>query len=305
MHAGHHPLAGGVVEDRSLATDRFGHQRLLAESVRAAPHDGRVELDELDVGDGQAGAQRHRDAVAGDRRRVRRRGEDLAVAARRDHDGTGGHDADGGEHAVFVGLADPHADDLALAVVGSARDEVEREGVTHHLDTGADRGFVERSLHLGAGAVAAGVHDAVVAVAALTGERDVGATLLRVERRTQPHEVPDRLRCLGHQLTHDRLVAQPRTRFERVADVVLDRVARVEHAGEPALGPLRGTGGQDVLGDHQHAAHRPHGQRRRQPRCARAEHHDVDVALPRRRRRRQPPRQTHRPSPGRSDRRSG
>ena len=52
-----------------------------------------------------------------------------------------------------------------------ADDEVEGEGPLEHLDAGGDRRFVERALHLGAAAVAAGVDDAAVAVATLAGQR--------------------------------------------------------------------------------------------------------------------------------------
>ena len=65
VDARHHPLAGGVVEDRPLAAHGLADERLLAGGVGAAPHHRRVELHELDVADGEAGAQ-------GDRRRRRR-----------------------------------------------------------------------------------------------------------------------------------------------------------------------------------------------------------------------------------------
>ena len=60
VHAGHHPFAGGVVEDRALAAHGLADQRLLAGGVGAAPQHRRVELDELDVAHRQPGAQRER-----------------------------------------------------------------------------------------------------------------------------------------------------------------------------------------------------------------------------------------------------
>ena len=136
-------------------------------------------------------------------------------------------------------MAIAHAGRLARAVGSRADDEVEGEGAVEHLDAGADRRLVERALHLGAAAVAAGVDDAVVAVPALAGERRarVARRWPGVERRAEAHQVADRLRRLGDELAHDVLVAQPGAGGQRVAHVVLERVARVEHAGEAALGP--------------------------------------------------------------------
>ena len=65
-----------------------------------------------------------------------------------------------------------------------------------------------------------------------------------IEGGTETHEVADRRRRLGDELADDRLVAQPGTGGERVADVVLQRVGRVEHGGQPALGPRRRAGGE-------------------------------------------------------------
>ena len=87
MHAGHHPLAGAVVEDRPLATHRLADERLLAGGVGAAPHHGRMELDELDVADVEARRAARWRPVAGHGRRVRRRREHLAETAGGEHDG--------------------------------------------------------------------------------------------------------------------------------------------------------------------------------------------------------------------------
>ena len=73
VHAGHHPLAGRVVQDRALAAHRLA-DRAPAGPVASGPRHSTVgmELHELDVARRQAGAQRERETVAGDRRRVRR-----------------------------------------------------------------------------------------------------------------------------------------------------------------------------------------------------------------------------------------
>ena len=293
MDTGHHPLAGGVVQDRSLATHGLGHQCLLAGCVRAAPQHGGVELHELDVGDRQSRPQGDRHAVAGHGRRIRRGREHLAVATARDDHGPGGDDAHRHHPAVFVGLPDPDPGGLAGAIGRGPHHQIEREGAPQHVDAGTERRLVERPLDLGPRSIPARVHDPVVAVAALAGEGDVAAVELGVERSTEPHEVADRLRCLLHQLAHDRLVAQAGAGLERVADVAFGGIGGVQHRRQPALRPLRRSCRQDVLGDDQHAAHRPYRERCRQPRRTGSQHHDVDVALPGRCRRRQPPREVH------------
>ena len=171
---------------------------------------------------------------------------------------------------------------LAAAEAVTTEDEVDGEGPFEHLDAGGQRRLVERALHLGTAAVSTGVHDAVVAVAALAGERRVAAARCRrVERRTEALQVADRLGCLGDQLAHDGLVAQPGTGGEGVAHVVVERVRRVEHAGEPTLGPCRRPGTQGSLGDHQHLPDRAGGKGGGESGGSGADHDHVDAALPR------------------------
>ena len=54
VDARHHPFAGGVEQDRSLAANGLRHEGLLTRGVRAAPHHRRMELHELDVAQRQA-----------------------------------------------------------------------------------------------------------------------------------------------------------------------------------------------------------------------------------------------------------
>ena len=68
-----------------------------------------MELHELEVGDGHAGAQGHRDAVAGGEERIRGHREALARATGRDH---GVPRVDGLEHAG--GVPRDHARGAAL-----------------------------------------------------------------------------------------------------------------------------------------------------------------------------------------------
>ena len=223
-------------------------------------------------------AQRDGQAVTGDGGRVRRAREHLAVAAGRDHDGAGGDDADRQDLPLGVDVGDANTRHLRLAGSRTAHHEIERERPAQHLHTGTERRLVERALHLGAALVTTRVDDAAMAVATLAGQRDVAA-LARVERGTEPHQVADRLRRLLDELAHDGFVAQPGAGGERVADVVLERVVRRQHARQATLGPRRAARRQDVLGDDEHAAHRSCREGSGQAGRARAEHDDVDVAL--------------------------
>ncbi len=300
MDTGHDPLTSTVEQHRTLTAHGFRHQGLLPPGLGSAPHHGGVELDELQVADRQSGPERHGDAVAGDRRRVRRRCEHLPVPAACDDHGTGGDRADRRDRSVLIGTGHAYPGDLTFSGDGPAHHQIEGERVVHHVDAGTDRRFVEGALHLCARPITSRVHDAVVAVATFSGEGDVqvetGAGLcgvVGIERGTEAHQVPDRRRCFVDELSDDFFVAQPGTCRQRVSDVVLGRVGGVEHGGKPALGPLCGPGFEHVLGDDEHRPNRSDGQRRRQSGGTGAEHDDVDVALPGGRRRLQSSRQSH------------
>ena len=267
MDTCHHPLAGSVEQDCAFPANGLAHQRLLPTGVGAAPHHRRMELHELHVADRQPGAHRHRRPIAGYGRRIRRGREHLAVATGRQHNRTGSHDTDG--RCRTGGIEHGDADPGCLTVTANRRPDNHVEGVRplEHLDSGGESRLVERSLHLGATAVAARVNDAMVTVPALAAEgRLVAVVGGGVERRPQPHQIADRRRRLGDELAHHRLIAQPGAGRERVADVVLQRVGGVEDGGEPALGPRRGAGRQRSLGDDEGAAHRSRGQARRRVR---------------------------------------
>ena len=98
----HEPHARLVDEEGALAAHGLGDERLLAARALAEPEHGRVELDELEVGEHGAGAQRGGHAVAGRDGRVRRRGVDLAEPTGREHHGAGVRGAD----TVDLALAD-------------------------------------------------------------------------------------------------------------------------------------------------------------------------------------------------------
>ena len=172
-----------------------------------------------------------------------------------------------------------------------AEHEVEGEGPLEHLGARRRRRLVERALHLCPTAVTARVHDPAVAVSTLHRQRGTLALRLRIECRAEAHEVADRRRGLGDELAHDGFVAQPCARRQSVPHVILERVRRGQHGGQPALRPAGRAGVQHVLRDHEDAAHRSHGKCGCQAGGTGTEHDDVDVALPRRRRRGQSSRQ--------------
>ena len=87
---GHERDALLVAQDRAFAAQRLREQRA---RHRRVVQRGRVELHELEVGDRDAGSQRHRDAVAGRQGRVRGDREALPGAAGRDHGVRGAQDA--------------------------------------------------------------------------------------------------------------------------------------------------------------------------------------------------------------------
>jgi hypothetical protein len=291
MHASHHAPTSTVEEDRPLAAHRLADQHLLPGCLRSGPQHGRVELDELDVGDREPGAQGDRHTVAGHRRWVRRRGEHLAPAAAGQHDRPRPHHTDRGDCAGRVEQRHRQAGGLAPADGGSADDEVERERPLEHRRPGRDGSLVERALDLGAAAVTTGVDDPVMAVAALAGERrNHPAGSGRVERRAQAHQITDRPRGRADESSDDGLVTQPGTGRQRVGHVVLDRVGRVEHSRQAALGPGRRTGVERALRDDQDAPVGTRGECRRQPGRTRPDDNHVGLALPRGRRRGQPAR---------------
>ncbi len=81
-------------------------------------------------------------------------------------------------------------------------------------------------------------------------------------------------RILDHEL--DRVAAvQARSGDHRVLDVILERIARVEHRRDAALRPGGRSAGQITLRQHEHAAMIGERDRGGQPRGARADDDDV------------------------------
>ena len=83
MLVDHERDAGVVTQDGAFAAQRLGQQR---PGHRRIVQRRRVELDELEIGAGDARLQREGDAVAGRERRIGRHGEALPGATGREHD---------------------------------------------------------------------------------------------------------------------------------------------------------------------------------------------------------------------------
>jgi hypothetical protein len=239
----HEAHAVRVHEVGALPADRLGDQRLLALRVRAEEEHGRVELHELQIADLGAGAQGERHSVARGHRRVGGRGEDLAHAS-------GGEDHGGrvhGAHAVVLALAhdvQAHARGTPLGV----RQQVQDQRVLDRAQPTRAYRLDERPGDLGAGRVAAGVRDTTAVVAALAGELDA-ALVVGVEVGAGGHEPAYGVGALGDQDAHRLLVAQPRTRDQRVVQVLLGGVALAQRRRDTALRPAGGTVVETCLGD--------------------------------------------------------
>ena len=136
----------------------------------------------------------------------------------------------------------------AAPVVG---EQVEGEGVVPEGDVRAGpRGGDDGPHHFETGRVPQGVDDAAVAVPAFARQRETA--VLDVELRPPGDELLDFGGSGMDHTFHDLAVAQSVAGDERVLDVVLERVLRIEDAREPALRVRTVALGDAVLGDDQH-----------------------------------------------------
>lgn len=241
--AGHEAHAARVDQVGALAADRLRDERLLALGVRAEEQHGRVELDEFEVADLGAGAQRERHAVAGGDGGVGGRREDLAHAAGREDDG-GGVD---GSHAVVLALSHDVQGHTGGASVG-VREEVQDERVLDRAQATRAYRLDEGAGDLGAGGVAARVGDAAAVVAALAGQLQAALFGL-VEVGAGLDQPPYGVGALGDEDADGVLVAQARARHQGVVEVLLGGVALAQGRGYPALGPAGGAVVEAGLGD--------------------------------------------------------
>ena len=276
---GHEPVAGLVDQHGALAAHRLGDQR--ARRARDVER-RRVELHERHVLHHRARPVRHRQPVARRGAGVGRLAVDLAAAARReDHRPRPDH------LQPVLGVVRDRADTLAGAGRLAGRDQVEHEAVFEQADAAVRVDVVEqrRGERL-ARRVAVGVDDAAAAVPALPAELEPAA---RVAVQLQPRldQVVHPGRAVLDHPTHDRLVAEPGPGGHRVGDVLLRVVVRVQHRGDPALGPVRARVLQPALGRDDDLGRRAllhRRERRAAPRHPRADHQHIGEDLRQQRR---------------------
>ena len=129
--------------------------------------------------------------------------------------------------------------------------QVERERVLPGLHVGQRAGALDDGPHhLLAGGVAQGVDDAVVAVAPFAAQGQLAG--LFVEAGSPLDQLADARGRLADDHLDDFAIAQRAAGRERVGDVVLEAVLRVQHAGDAPLGIVAVGLLQAFLGDHQH-----------------------------------------------------
>jgi hypothetical protein len=94
------------------------------------------------------------------------------------------------------------------------------------------------------------MHDPVVAVASLTAERERAIPF--VEPRAPGDQFGDASGGLANDGIDHVLVAQAAAGGERVGDMVVEAVLRIDDAGDASLGPLTRRALQVVFRDHRH-----------------------------------------------------
>ena len=250
MLAEHEPLPVPVDQVSTLAPQRLGDQGLDAgrrRRDRIGRHRQRrgMELDELHISHAGPGPQRRRQPVAGGYLRVGGGGEDLPQPA-------------GGEyHRRRQNRPDPVLTALAHHVQRHSADlpvrtgqQVHHQGVLEQPDprvAAYDR--LQQPLHLGSGGIAAGVHHPVGPVSTLPGEHQ-RSVRVPVELGTEPDQLTQPLRPLGHQHLHRGRMAQAGTGRECVGHMRGQAVGRIEHGRYPALCPPGRPVVHIHLGDH-------------------------------------------------------
>ena len=230
-----------------------------------------MELVELHVRDLGAGPVRHGDAVAGRDVRIRRVEVDLPRPAGREHGRPreDGDDLAGRDVEHVRARADLRAAELRQ------RDEVDGRVLLEDADARVPLERLEqRTLHLAPRHVLR-VGDAPRAVSPFEVQIEVGVVLplprCPVEVRADGLQRPDALRPLLHAHLDGSLVAEPGSGDERVLDVRLERVLRVEDRRDPPLRVLRVRLVARALRDEDDVAVRRGFQREGQPRDAAAD----------------------------------
>ena len=265
----HEALAFGIDEIAAFAARAFGD-----EAARAVDA-GRVELDELHVLQRQAGAQRHRAAVAGAGMRRGAGGIGAAIAAGGEDRGLG---AEAMQRAV-VELERDHAAAGALVV----HDQVDGEELDEEFGGVAQRLAVHGVQHGMAGAVGGGAGALRLALAVIqrhAAERPLIdlAVLGARERHAPMLQLVDGFGRVAHHVFDGVLVAEPVRPLDGVVHVPAPvvRMHVAERSGNAALRRDRVRAGRKHLGDAGGAQARlAAADHRAQARAAGADHDDV------------------------------
>ncbi len=267
--AGLRPRLGRQLQDAALASHRLGNEEVLDVEVVEA---SRVELHEFHVRHPAPRAPGHGNAVAG---RAAGRGAEQVGAP----GAAGGQDRrPGGQRLDMPGpgiqridapdrLPSFGRDGVAIA------DEVDGNHVLAQRDVGVrTRRLQQRGLHRPAGGVV-DVDDAAVRMPALP--RQVKRTLFGIERHAEVDQPLDRLRRMFDDVFDRFDPIEPRAGDHRVADVILERVARIQHRRDAALRPGGGPGIERALRGYEHF--RAFGQHQcgGQPRGTRTDDDDI------------------------------
>ena len=263
VYSVHHPVAFLVHQERPLAADRLADQEL---GLLGGVQGGRVELHELDVAHPRAGAERHRQTVAGADRRVGGDQVDLPHAPQGDDRRFGP-----GDHQRILPAVD-HQDTTAGA---SGLQQVDDERVLHHLHPRlAGQRPAQGVLDLRPGRVAPGVNDPPVGVPALLGEVELPCAHVEVGV-VDLQQLAYPVGTLVHQDSASLGVREARPGHQSVVDVRLLGVVGIHHRGDPPLGVAGGGDPQVRLGDQQHVAELGKVKCGRQAGYAAARDHDV------------------------------
>ena len=238
---------------------------------------GRVKLDELHVGNGRAGAVRHRDPIAGGDVGIRRVEINLAAA-------TGGQrDPWRSERLYLPGLVVQRVNPGTAVVLRLARlgrgDEVDGEVILEHGDifVCADCGQ-QRAFDLAAGDVF-GVQDAAFRVPSLPAKIEfaVTVTLTFGELHAELDQFLDAGRAFLDNAAHDLLIAQPSSGGKGVAHVALERVLLACDGGDAALCVVGVGLGPAFLRDDRDGAGVGDLESKRQPGDAAAQHQKIKL----------------------------
>ena len=235
---GHEPPAGRVDQPRAFAAHRFGDQ---AAAAAGDVQHRRMKLHELHVAQLGAGAIRERLAVAGRHFGIRRLAINLPGAARAQNRLLGPD-----ERAAVLGV--PHERAAAAAFV---REQIDRERVR------PDLGVVLRSRTRSI--IARITSWPVASPSACTMRRWLcppsrpSISSPSSVSKFVPHSISWRMcsRRFADDHLDDFAIAQIGAGDERVVDMAVEVVLRIEHAGDAALGVRAVRLLHRVLGDHQ------------------------------------------------------